>query len=384
MFKNALLRNIRRRSFYLWSFFFPFVLMCLFRLMFANLFDIENSMSDPVRVAVVTENADSSVAEGFDMMMEQISKGDDRIVDYNRDITGEDEAGEKIGTEIDAYYLLSGSDIKVVTDSDYSSGNTIEVNILRQVADSFMNEYSLLEEAMRTNPSLVEGIISDMSSSVSHTVYKSQVYKTQINTYNWYFYTTIVMGMIFNFSGGIAIVTGLRGDASETAKRLLVSPVNKFGVVIVNIACRLLPSCLITAALFGVVFLMGIPLSSNIPLIALFIVCGNLFTLAFGAAIAMLLKGTATDRINKTWGFIMLLVFLSGEMSAMMPAIVEKICPVINDINPVTVMNYALFNLTYSSDLRSFYTSMLYLTLASLVMMMLEALYVRRNSYASL
>lgn len=185
--------------------------MCLFRLMFANLFDIENSMSDPVRVAVVTENADSSVAEGFDMMMEQISKGDDRIVDYNRDITGEDEAGEKIGTEIDAYYLLSGSDIKVVTDSDYSSGNTIEVNILRQVADSFMNEYSLLEEAMRTNPSLVEGIISDMSSSVSHTVYKSQVYKTQINTYNWYFYTTIVMGMIFNFSGGIAIVTGLRG-----------------------------------------------------------------------------------------------------------------------------------------------------------------------------
>lgn len=98
----------------------------------------------------------------------------------------------------------------------------------------------------------------------------------------------------------------------------------------------------------------------------------------------MLLKGTATDRINKTWGFIMLLVFLSGEMSAMMPAIVEKICPVINDINPVTVMNYALFNLTYSSDLRSFYTSMLYLTLASLVMMMLEALYVRRNSYASL
>ena len=117
--------------------------MCLFRLMFANLFDIENSMSDPVRVAVVTENADSSVAEGFDMMMEQISKGDDRIVDYNRDITGEDEAGEKIGTEIDAYYLLSGSDIKVVTDSDYSSGNTIEVNILRQVADSYMNEYSL-------------------------------------------------------------------------------------------------------------------------------------------------------------------------------------------------------------------------------------------------
>ena len=76
-------------------------------------------------------------------------EGDDRIVDYNRDITGEDEAGEKIGTEIDAYYLLSGSDIKVVTDSDYSSGNTIEVNILRQVADSFMNEYSLLEEAMR-------------------------------------------------------------------------------------------------------------------------------------------------------------------------------------------------------------------------------------------
>lgn len=393
MFANTIVKAFRKRSDILWSLMFPLVLMIMFKFMFTGIF-IQETTITATRVAVVTSDSsqeNTMLADNFKQAIDSMSQADEPLVTYVDDISSKTKADENLCSSasgdglIDAYYLIDDSKITIIAQKDFYSENSTKVYVLRQISDSFMNQYNLIVTASQTNPSQIPEIIEDMSDTVEYTVYHSDIYKTEINTYHWYFYSTIVMGMIFNFGSGINLVSEIRADASETGKRINIAPITKKKIVIYGILARLIRCCSVTTILCLIVkFVLHIPLSDNIPLLAAFVVIGNLLSISIGAFIGIISNGTSKDRENKGWGFIMALVFLSGEMFMQMPSIVEKHCPILNDINPVTVMNFALFDLTYSSDLSSFYLALAKMLAVSIVFMILISTYLRRNSYAAL
>ena len=393
MFANTIVKAFRKRSDILWSLMFPLVLMIMFKFMFTGIF-IQETTITATRVAVVTSDSsqeNTMLADNFKQAIDSMSQADEPLVTYVDDISSKTKADENLCSSasgdglIDAYYLIDDSKITIIAQKDFYSENSTKVYVLRQISDSFMNQYNLIVTASQTNPSQIPEIIEDMSDTVEYTVYHSDIYKTEINTYHWYFYSTIVMGMIFNFGSGINLVSEIRADASETGKRINIAPITKKKIVIYGILARLIQCCSVTTILCLIVkFVLHIPLSDNIPLLAAFVVIGNLLSISIGAFIGIISNGTSKDRENKGWGFIMALVFLSGEMFMQMPSIVEKHCPILNDINPVTVMNFALFDLTYSSDLSSFYLALAKMLAVSIVFMILISTYLRRNSYAAL
>ena len=393
MFANTIVKAFRKRSYILWSLMFPLVLMIMFKFMFTGIF-IQETTITATRVAVVTSDSsqeNTMLADNFKQAIDSMSQADEPLVTYVDDISSKTKADENLCSSasgdglIDAYYLIDDSKITIIAQKDFYSENSTKVYVLRQISDSFMNQYNLIVTASQTNPSQIPEIIEDMSDTVEYTVYHSDIYKTEINTYHWYFYSTIVMGMIFNFGSGINLVSEIRADASETGKRINIAPITKKKIVIYGILARLIQCCSVTTILCLIVkFVLHIPLSDNIPLLAAFVVIGNLLSISIGAFIGIISNGTSKDRENKGWGFIMALVFLSGEMFMQMPSIVEKHCPILNDINPVTVMNFALFDLTYSSDLSSFYLALAKMLAVSIVFMILISTYLRRNSYAAL
>lgn len=393
MFANTIVKAFRKRPYILWSLMFPLVLMIMFKFMFTGIF-IQETTITATRVAVVTSDSSQEnmmLADNFKQAIDSMSQADEPLVTYVDDISSKTKADENLCSSasgdglIDAYYLIDNSKITIIAQKDFYSENSTKVYVLRQISDSFMNQYNLIVTASQTNPSQIPEIIEDMSDTVEYTVYHSDIYKTEINTYHWYFYSTIVMGMIFNFGSGINLVSEIRADASETGKRINIAPITKKKIVIYGILARLIQCCSVTTILCLIVkFVLHIPLSDNIPLLAAFVVIGNLLSISIGAFIGIISNGTSKDRDNKGWGFIMALVFLSGEMFMQMPSIIEKHCPILNDINPVTVMNFALFDLTYSSDLSSFYLALAKMLAVSIVFMILISTYLRRNSYAAL
>ena len=391
MFSKSLLKAVRNKQFYFWSFLFPFALMCLFRVAFAGIYDQEICI-DPIKVAVVADD-EGMLGDYFIETVEALSEGDEPLLIYVDDVKTIEEAEALFAEEttvddqvINAYFHVTEDDIEIVVDKVFYAGrDEAHIVVLRQLTDTFLNQYHLIYEAAFTNPEMIPSLVEELSSDIEYTAYESNVYKNDIDTYDWYFYTTIVMGMMFNFQVGIELVTSVRADASEVAKRINISPKRKISIVASEVIANLIPCSVITAILFLIAkFVMGIPMTSEVGNIALFIVTGNFFTIAFGSFIAMLQKGSTKDRSNKSWGFIMLLVFLSGEMYNQMPAILEKNAPFLNDINPATIMNFALFDLTYANDLSDFYVAMAKILVAAIVLMVLSAVYMRRNSYASL
>jgi hypothetical protein len=105
-------------------------------------------------------------------------------------------------------------------------------------------------------------------------------------------------------------------------------------------------------------FVFHIPLGKRILPIILFVLLSNHFSLSLGQICGLFFKGNMTTRGNKTTGLIMVSVFLSGEMIATLPGMFERYFPLLNDINPATVLNLCMYRLVYYQDLTTFYIEM--------------------------
>ena len=66
-----------------------------------------------------------------------------------------------------------------------------------------------------------------------------------------------------------------------------------------------------------------------------------------------------------------------------LPGIIERICPVINDINPATVMNMAFYRMAMFNDPFDFYVNMIKLVAVSVIFLTIGTLVLRREKYAS-
>ena len=76
-------------------------------------------------------------------------------------------------------------------------------------------------------------------------------------------------------------------------------------------------------------------------------------------------------------------VFLSGEMVGVLPGLFEQYCPIINDINPATVMNMTFYNLTVGNSVSGFYLNITKIIAVAALLLVVGALVLRREKYAS-
>ena len=108
-----------------------------------------------------------------------------------------------------------------------------------------------------------------------------------------------------------------------------------------------------------------------------------MFSLSMGEMFGLFFKGSITTRGNKGTALIMSSVFLSGEMIASLPGLIERYIPVINDINPATVLNMALYRLVYYEDLSTFYLEIVKIVLVTVIFLGIATMRLRRQKYAS-
>ncbi len=130
--------------------------------------------------------------------------------------------------------------------------------------------------------------------------------------------------------------------------------------------------------------IFNVDMGSDPLKLILFTIAANIFSISFGIVCGLIFKGTLENRANKTTAVLMLSVFLSGEMINTLPGTIEKVCPIINDINPATVMNLAFYRMALFDQPLDFYTNMAKIVGASIVFIIIGTIILRREKYASL
>lgn len=288
--------------------------------------------------------------------------------------------------------IVKDKDVRVEMSEDYSD---VEINIATAFLSTYKTEYMVIRDKfLSLDPDTVfssddsnedlQSAFGDSFSMKNIAKAKADIYNESPDPFNWYYYSTIVMGIMFNILTGIMIVTDAQADISSGAMRISLSSTKKSSLLINMFMSRFVICFVITMIqiiIANVIF--GIPVGKRFPELMLFDAAANLFALSAGLVCGLFFKGKITERENKANAILMASVFFSGEMVNVLPGIIQQKFPIFNEINPATVLNFTFYRLVYYSNLNSFYMGIIKILAVSVVLLALSVTRMRRQKYAS-
>ena len=370
---------IRNKTALFWGFFFPIALMLLFKITFGNIVSTENSL-DERKVAVVLQG-DGLYQENFKAMMDEIAEGTGTDeLNIKVEYTDLDTAAEKLDNKkVDFYYVVSDEEVEVHLGEKYGIATGM---IAREIADTYKVNMDIIDECMTSDPSKMEEVARSLQERIS---YISLEDKEGIDIYMWYYISTLVMGIFFDYSSGIRVLATIRADVSGSAMRVAISSSSKTKMVLSCLLAQLILSLSKTAVhILFMQFVIGIDILSKAGLVAIGIASATVFSICLGILLGMFFKGDAQARENKSLGIVMLSVFISGEMIVTLPGYIEKFAPIVNRINPATLFNKIFYRILLCENTGDLMTNIAIITAASVLMLVVSIIILRRETYASL
>lgn len=354
---------------------------CMY-LAFGNVYDMLNSI-DPHNTVLVMED-DSEFSQGFRDVLHTMSEEDaeNRYFNLTDDISLEEAQKRTQTGDNEILYVVSDGNIEVYLTGDYSQTAGV---VSQAVANSYKNKYQVIMDAFERDPQAAVQILEDTEEMEGFTKAREDVFSGDPNMYSWYFYSSLVMGICFNATGGAQIVSDLKADVTAVAARFSASPEKKSRMLLFSFLARLVPSlCINAIQLMVMKYVFHISLGSDPVKLGLFLVASNIFSLSFGIVTGLMFKGTLENRANKITAIVMTSVFLSGEMINTLPGTIEQYCPIINDINPATVMNLAFYRMSIFNDSFDFYLNMAKIIGMGVLFLVIGTIILRREKYATL
>ena len=370
---------IRNKTALFWGFFFPIALMLLFKITFGNIVSTENSL-DERNVAVVLQG-EGLYQDNFKAMMDEIAEGTGTDeLNIKVEYTDLDTAAEKLDSKkVDFYYVVSDEEVEVHLGEKYGIATGM---IAREIADTYKVNMDIIDECMTSDPSKMEEVAQSLQERIS---YISLEDKEGIDIYMWYYISTLVMGIFFDYSSGIRVLATIRADVSGSAMRVAISSSSKTKMVLSCLLAQLILSLSKTAVhILFMQFVIGIDILSKAGLVAIGIASATVFSICLGILLGMFFKGDAQARENKSLGIVMLSVFISGEMIVTLPGYIEKFAPIVNRINPATLFNKIFYRILLCENTGDLMTNIAIITAASVLMLVVSIIILRRETYASL
>ncbi len=354
--------------------------------------DIENSERlDIIDIAIVDDenfNSDEIFKQTFKVLSDE--ENDDRI--FNTKYVKEDEAKELLkNDEIIGYLKIEEDSPKVIIKSsginetifkyitEEITGtaemvkNKAEYNIGKEIATgSFNIDYEkIYQDALELVQSQEVNIKNISSSNLSYTMIE--------------FYTLIAMACLYGGILGMTSINQNLANMGSIGKRVGVSPVSKLKLVLSSTIASYITQLIGVAILFVyTIFVLKVNYGNNLPLIILLAMTGSLAGLSIGIIIATAIKSNENTKTGIIISITMLGCFLSGMMGITMKYIIDKNIPILNKINPASMITDGFYSLYYYETLDRYWFNVASLLIFSLIMILISYFSLRRQKYDSI
>ncbi len=354
--------------------------------------DIENSEKlDIIDIAIVDdENFNSD--EIFKQTFQELSNEEnvDRI--FNTKYVKEDVAKELLeNNEIIGYLKIEENSPKVIikssginetvfkyiteeiTQTTEIVKNKAEQNISKEIATGNFNiDYEkIYEDALELAQSQKVNIRDISSSNLSYTMIE--------------FYTLIAMTCLYGGILGMTAINQNLANMGSIGKRVGVSPVSKIKIVVSSLIASYITQLIGVAILFVyTIFVLKVNYGNNLPLIILLAMAGSLAGLSIGIIIATVIKSNENTKTGIIISITMFGCFLSGMMGITMKYIIDKNIPILNKINPASMITDGFYSLYYYDTLDRYWFNILGLLIFSALMILISYFSLRRQKYDSI
>lgn len=385
-FKYSLKVLFKSKVLIFWTFAFPILMGIFFNLAFS---DIENSEKlDVIDIAVVkSDEFDKNII--FKEAFENLSDGDDKLFDI--DYTNLDKAKQLLEDDKITGYLVFNDDINIVV-----SSSGINETILKYVVNEISSNAEMINtlaandinnEIKKGNYNInYEEIYAGAYALVSkdtaklHNISNKNLSYTMIE-----YYTLIAMACLYGGILSMYIINYKLANMNSVGKRTAILPVHRGQMLVSSLLASYVVQLICVAILFVfTIFVLNVDYGDNLPMIILLALAGSLAGLSLGVIVATLIKANENAKTGILIAITMLGCFLSGMMGITMKYIVDTNVPLVNMINPASMITDGFYALYYYSTLDRFIFDIVSLLVFSILLIFISYFGLRRQKYDSI
>lgn len=389
-FKYAFKTLFRDKMLIFWTFAFPIILGTFFNMAFSN---IENSEKlDIISIAIVEKEKNEIMKQSFDTLSNE--ENEDRL--FKTQYVTEEKAKELLeNDEITGYLVLLKEEPKVVIKS-----NGINKTILKYVTEEIMQNTEMIsdivekrvQESMQGYPEGIYNIpnMENIYEDVMKMLEDNQVEFKNISNSNLSytmieFYTLIAMTCLYCGVLGMVAVNHNLANMGNIGKRTSITPTSKGRIIFSSLMASYVTQLIGLAILFAyTILVLKVDYGTNLPMIILLSLTGSLAGLSLGIAVATLIKANENAKIGILIAVTMLGCFLSGMMGITMKYMVDKNVPIVNLVNPASMITDGFYALYYYDTLDRCFLNIVSLLIFSGVMIILSINGLRKQKYEAL
>ena len=387
-FKYALKTLFRNKMLIFWTFACPIILGTFFNMAFSN---IENSEKLEVINIAIVNNKEFEENEIFKETFKTLSdeKNEDRL--FNTQYVTEEKAKELLeNDEISGYLILEEKPKIIVTTSGINEtilksvteeiiqtseiiSNIAESEIKKELtAENYNIDYEKIYNNIIENIQKEEAKIKNISNSnLSYTMIE--------------YYTLIAMTCLYGGILGMVAINQNLANMSNNGKRISVAPTSKGKVVFSSIIASYITQLVGLALLFVyTIFVLKVDYGTNLPLIILLGMVGSFAGLAMGLAVGTLLKANEGVKTGILISITMLGCFLSGMMGITMKYIIDKNVPIVNKLNPASMITDGFYSLYYYDTLDRYFFNIASLIIFAFIMISISIFSLRSQKFEKL
>lgn len=371
---------LKNKMLIFWTFAFPILLGIFFNMAFS---DIEkNEKLDIINIAIIdSESSDNVFKETF-------KKFNDETQMFNINYTNLEDAKKLLENKKITGYIIPNDNVNITV-----SSNGVNETILKYVVDEINSNKEISKDLSKIeiDNQIKEGnynidyqkIYKNINNSFSsNTVKLNNISNKNLSYTMIEYYTLIAMTCLYGGIISMFITNYKLANMNSIGKRTSISPIHKGKMLLGSLLASYIIQLLgITLLFIFTIFVLKVDYGNNLLLIVLLAICGSLAGLSLGVMVATTIKSNENTKTGILIAITMLGCFLSGMMGITMKYIVDKNIPIINKINPVSMITDGFYSLYYYDTLDRFFFNIISLLLFSIIMFIISYNGLRRQKY---
>ena len=367
-------RMLRSKSMLFWMLAFPIILGILFYNMFGGISELTRFEKIPVGILAAEED------KNFVGIMESVESDAGTKMFQVKVYREKDKAMKALKDEtIKGVIVLSEDRTLIVKDSD------IYTSIIKTFLDQYRQNQKLIVDTAKKNPQGVSKLVVTLFEPTKISIKEIPLKGVDKDLYTQYFYALIAMTCLMASMVGLNNGCDIQADLSSIAARRNVAPTPKMLQVMKDfIASFILCAGILLLVLLLCIYGFHQDFGKNFAYIMLGSLAGIFTGLAVGILIALFVKGNHTKKEGIVVAFFMISSFLGGLQWGDITYYLEKTCPIINRINPATLIVNAFKSLAVFGDVKQYAVNVGTLFLIGFLCISISVWKLRRTRYASL
>ena len=388
-FKYSLLTLCRNKMLIFWTFAFPIILAVLFNLAFSNI--IETEKFNAIDIAII-KNEDFENNDAYKMVFNELSDEKSENHMFNTKYVTEEEAMQLLKDEKIVGYMKLEGDSPKVTFIKNGTNQTIFKYVVEEIAqksnmiDNIANN-EITAAMMNGNTQIDTNEIVQKAYEMAQNndVKLKNVSSKNLNYMMIEFYTLIAMTCLYGGAFGLVAVNQNLANMTNQGKRISVSPIQKIKLILASVCAGYLVQLVGLALLFAfTIFALKVDYGSNVGLVVLLAMVGSLAGLSTGVFLASVLKASENTKSGLLIAFTMLGCFLSGMMGVTLKYVLDKNVPIVNKLNPASMITDGFYSLYYYDTLDRYFTNIVSLLIFAFILISISIFSLRRQKYDSI